>query len=145
VCHVCFVCRVQTPRVIENAEGQRTTPSIVAFTKDGERLVGIPAKRQVSQGPLSACSDGIFACQFVCVHAHDRGLGSCSGACHARGIHERNHMHLGNGVFVCEQQCGLIVQAGRWQWMWAAAWAWLGLAWLGLACCGCSPASVLAA
>ena len=37
----------QTPRVIENAEGQRTTPSIVAFTKDGERLVGIPAKRQV--------------------------------------------------------------------------------------------------
>ena len=33
-------------RVIENAEGSRTTPSVVAFTKDGERLVGMPAKRQ---------------------------------------------------------------------------------------------------
>src|SRR3954449_921657 len=33
-------------RVIENAEGARTTPSIVAFTKHGERLVGLPAKRQ---------------------------------------------------------------------------------------------------
>ena len=37
-----------TPKVIENAEGVRTTPSIVAFTKDGQRLVGAPAKRQVT-------------------------------------------------------------------------------------------------
>lgn len=35
-----------TPKVIENAEGMRTTPSVVAFTKEGERLVGSPAKRQ---------------------------------------------------------------------------------------------------
>nr|USU43400.1 heat shock protein 70-3 [Myzus persicae] len=34
------------PRVIENSEGSRTTPSVVAFTKDGERLAGTPAKRQ---------------------------------------------------------------------------------------------------
>ena len=34
------------PKVIPNAEGSRVTPSVVAFTKTGERLVGQPAKRQ---------------------------------------------------------------------------------------------------
>ena len=46
----------KTPKVLENAEGSRTTPSVVAFTPDGERLVGTPAKRQVKY---------IF---IVCVH-----------------------------------------------------------------------------
>ncbi|HEY9011169.1 MAG TPA: molecular chaperone DnaK, partial [Devosia sp.] len=40
-----------TPKVIENAEGARTTPSMVAFSKDGERLVGQPAKRQAVTNP----------------------------------------------------------------------------------------------
>jgi molecular chaperone DnaK len=40
-----------SPRVIENAEGARTTPSIVAFAPDGERLVGQPAKRQGVTNP----------------------------------------------------------------------------------------------
>jgi molecular chaperone DnaK len=41
----------KTAKVIENAEGMRTTPSIVAFTDDGERLVGQPAKRQAVTNP----------------------------------------------------------------------------------------------
>jgi molecular chaperone DnaK len=47
----------KTPKVIENSEGDRTTPSTVAFTKDGEVLVGQPAKRQAvtnSQNTLFA-------------------------------------------------------------------------------------------
>lgn len=40
-----------TPKVIQNKEGQNTTPSIVAFTKEGERLVGVVAKRQAVTNP----------------------------------------------------------------------------------------------
>ncbi|MEE8531034.1 MAG: molecular chaperone DnaK [Hyphomicrobium sp.] len=41
------------PRVLENAEGMNTTPSIVAFTEDGEKLVGLPAKRQAVTNPIN--------------------------------------------------------------------------------------------
>src|SRR5256885_6661529 len=39
------------PAVLPNAEGGRTTPSVVAFTKDGQRLVGAPARRQQVTNP----------------------------------------------------------------------------------------------
>merc|ERR1719486_1210590 len=48
---VAFVKDGSQPKVIENSEGMRTTPSMVAFVKDGERLVGIPAKRQAVTNP----------------------------------------------------------------------------------------------
>ena len=47
----------KTPKVIENAEGARTTPSVVAILDDGERLVGQPAKRQAVTNP----SNTLFA------------------------------------------------------------------------------------
>jgi molecular chaperone DnaK len=40
-----------TPKVIENSEGMRTTPSVVAFAEDGSRIVGIAAKRQSVTNP----------------------------------------------------------------------------------------------
>ncbi|MGV1015225.1 MAG: Hsp70 family protein, partial [Methyloceanibacter sp.] len=45
----------KNPKVIENAEGVRTTPSMVAFTDDGEVLVGLPAKRQAVTNPENTC------------------------------------------------------------------------------------------
>ena len=41
------------PRIIENAEGARTTPSIIALSKTGERVIGLPAKRQAVTNPMN--------------------------------------------------------------------------------------------
>lgn len=46
----------EEPTVIQNAEGQRTTPSIVAFTAENERLVGQPAKNQLITNPMNTVS-----------------------------------------------------------------------------------------
>ena len=62
------------PKVIENAEGLRTTPSMVAFTDDNQRLVGIVAKRQVPPYlgcirlslPLSLCLTTVHVCLAMC-------------------------------------------------------------------------------
>jgi molecular chaperone DnaK len=60
----------KTPRVIENAEGMRTTPSMVAFTKDGEKLVGQAAKRQAVTNP----EDTFFAIKRLIGRRHDDPL-----------------------------------------------------------------------
>ncbi|MDJ0930897.1 molecular chaperone DnaK [Breoghania sp.] len=57
----------KNPKVIENAEGARTTPSIVAFTEDGERLVGQPAKRQAVTNP----SNTLFAVKRLIGRRYD--------------------------------------------------------------------------
>src|SRR5687767_6362860 len=55
------------PTVIPNAEGGRTTPSVVAFTKDGQRLVGAPAKRQQVTNPEST----VFSIKRFMGRKHD--------------------------------------------------------------------------
>ncbi len=57
----------KTAKVIENAEGARTTPSMVAFTDDGERLVGQPAKRQAVTNP----EDTLFAVKRLIGRRYD--------------------------------------------------------------------------
>ena len=54
-------------KVIENAEGMRTTPSIVAFTKSGEVLVGMPAKRQA----ITNSENTIFAIKRLIGRRYD--------------------------------------------------------------------------
>ena len=56
----------KTPKVIENAEGARTTPSVVAILDDGERLVGQPAKRQAVTNP----SNTLFAIKRLIGRQH---------------------------------------------------------------------------
>lgn len=46
----------KTPRVLENSEGHRTTPSVIAWKKDGERIVGVGAKRQAATNPHNTVS-----------------------------------------------------------------------------------------
>jgi molecular chaperone DnaK len=60
----------KTPKVIENAEGRRTTPSIVAFTDNGEQLVGEPAKRQMVTNPKNT----IFAVKRLIGRAFESEL-----------------------------------------------------------------------
>src|SRR3989344_631374 len=50
------VVEAGTPKIIENAEGVRTTPSIVAMSKSGERLAGLLAKRQAITNPKNTIS-----------------------------------------------------------------------------------------
>ena len=57
----------KNPRIIENAEGARTTPSVVAFTSDGERLVGQPARRQAVTNPTNT----IFAVKRLIGRRYD--------------------------------------------------------------------------
>src|SRR3954463_14483427 len=54
------------PKVIPNAEGQRTTPSVVAFTKDGDVLVGASARRQAVTNPRNTVFSAkrFIGCRF---------------------------------------------------------------------------------
>lgn len=57
----------KTPRVLENSEGARTTPSVVAFTEDGQELVGMPARRQAVTNPENT----LYATKRLIGRLHD--------------------------------------------------------------------------
>ena len=64
---VVAIMEAGTPKVIPNEEGQNTTPSVVAFTKDGKRLVGVLAKRQAVTNPENT----IFSAKRFIGHKFD--------------------------------------------------------------------------
>ena len=78
-------CCMQNPKVIENAEGARTTPSVVAFTDKGERLVGLPAKRQVTAYP---CKPWFLACcSYLPSSLKWHSDTACDAVCHKPSQH----------------------------------------------------------
>ena len=69
---------MQAPKVIENAEGARTTPSYVAFTDKGERLVGLPAKRQVRARSLYPAGRASMPCMLQHAPRSNPGKHACA-------------------------------------------------------------------
>jgi molecular chaperone DnaK len=86
----CCVAVVEgnAPQVLANREGSRTTPSIVAFTEDGERLVGQIAKRQAITNPLNT----VFAVKRLVGRKFD-----CQETAHAREVLSYEIVRAGNG------------------------------------------------
>jgi molecular chaperone DnaK len=82
------VVDVTTPQVIPNREGSRTTPSVVGFTEDGERLVGQIAKRQAITNPFNT----IFAIKRLIGRKFDS-----DEVAHAKGILPYNVVPASNG------------------------------------------------
>ena len=83
-------------RVIENEEGMRTTPSMVAFTEDGETLVGMPAKRQAVTNPTNT----VFAVKRLIGRRFDDPVvaqGHRHGALHDRAGRQRRRLGRGAG------------------------------------------------
>ena len=75
----------KTPKVLENAEGSRTTPSVVAFTPDGERLVGTPAKRQVKYISIVCVHVDVQRPFYVAIIMHMYSCCPCYG--HVEDLH----------------------------------------------------------
>ncbi len=101
----------KTPKVIENAEGARTTPSVVAFLDDGERLVGQPAKRQAVTNPTNT----LFAIKRLIGRNFDDPVvekDTAHGALRDRQGPERRRLGEGprQGLFSPQQVSAFILQ-----------------------------------
>jgi len=69
------------PTVLENSEGRRVTPSVVAFTKSGERLVGDPAKRQV----ITNSRNTVYSITLPSHRKLKQMVGNSRRTCHTAG------------------------------------------------------------
>ena len=89
------------PTVIANTEGARTTPSVVAFTKTGERLVGEPAKRQAvtnaerTISSISFIKSTIQTCYLVCYFP------TCNIKCFKTRTARKCLMKTTRAIFIC--------------------------------------------
>lgn len=96
------------PVVIPNAEGQRTTPSIVAFTKNGERLVGQPAKRQAVTNPKNT----IFSIKRFMGRKYDEVAHECTLVPYevVKAKNGDAHVQVGDKVYSPPEISSMILQ-----------------------------------
>src|SRR6185295_8117104 len=96
------------PVVIPNSEGKRTTPSIVAFIKDGERKVGDPAKRQAITNPKNT----IYSIKRFMGETYDKVLPEISRVTYevTKGDNNTPRVKIGDRLYTPQEISAMILQ-----------------------------------